>query len=87
MKIEKQKLDFILNALADVYPYYIDPQQFQEMSNAIGSESEFDGHLLYLLEKGLIFSDMKWNPNSRAYQLSAGNTRISSSGLDYLEEQ
>ncbi|MDK9941511.1 hypothetical protein NVR52_09995 [Enterobacter roggenkampii] len=87
MKIETQKLKIILKALADIYPYYLGPHKFMAIADDVGGEAEFDGHLLYLAEKGLIITDMVWDTNQKAYQLSAGKTRISSSGLDYLAEQ
>lgn len=87
MKIETQKLKIILDALADVYPYYLEPQKFMAIGDDIGGEAEYDGHLLYLAEKGLILTDMVWDANQKAYRMSAGKTRISSVGLDYLAEQ
>ncbi|EMG7110357.1 hypothetical protein V5J96_001573 [Enterobacter cloacae] len=84
MKIDEQKLMLILNTFADVYPYFLPLEKFQELSNDVGGEAKFDGHLLYLKEKGLIISDMKWNFDQQAYELSVGETRISSFGLDYL---
>lgn len=84
MKIEKQKLNIILNALADVYPYYLEPEQFLAIGDEVGGEAEYDGHLIYLAEKGLIITDMEWDTTEEAYRLTAGKTRISSTGLDYL---
>ncbi|BBW47221.1 hypothetical protein N5J74_08420 [Enterobacter asburiae] len=87
MKIDTQKLKTILKELADVYPYYLEPHKFMSIGDDVGGEAEFDGHLLYLAEKGLIITDMVWDSNQKAYQLSAGKTRISSAGLDYLAGQ
>lgn len=84
MKIETQKLKIILNALADVYPYYLEPEKFLAVGDDVGGEAEYDGHLLYLAEKGLIITDMEWDIDEKVYRLTAGKTRISSNGLDYL---
>lgn len=87
MKIQKDKLVLILNALAEVYPHYPSPEYIQGLANEVGSENEFDGHMLYLSDKGLIITDMKWDYSEGSYWLSPDKTRISCHGLDYLAEQ
>ena len=87
MKIQKDKLVMILNALAEVYPNYPTPEYLQELANEVGSENEFDGHMLYLSDKKLINTDMKWDYTGNNYFLSPDKTRISCYGLDFLAEQ
>lgn len=84
MKIDKQKLNLILNALAEVYPFYPSTDYMQSLINDVGGENEFDGHALYLKDKGLIITDLKWDYESSQYWLSPDKTRISCIGLDYL---
>ncbi|EKS6329457.1 TPA: hypothetical protein ACGR8R_002157 [Enterobacter hormaechei] len=87
MKIQKDKLVLILKGLAEVYPYYPSSEYMQGLANDVGSENEFDGHMLYLSDKGLIITDMKWDYLEGSYWFSPDKTRISCQGLDYLAEQ
>ncbi|MEG0230618.1 MAG: hypothetical protein RR970_00790 [Hafnia sp.] len=84
MKIDNEKLDLLLNALAEVYPYFPSTEYMEGLIDDIGGDDVFDGHMLYLKDKGLIISDMKWDSESEKYWLSPADTRISCIGLDYL---
>lgn len=84
MKIDNEKLKLILQALAEVYPYPPSTDYMDALIKDVGKESDFDGHMLYLADKGLIITDMKWVDGFGGYTISPDKTRISSKGLDHL---
>lgn len=86
MKIKHSVLTGILQKLADVYPFMLEREGYSQLLTEI-EEQILDGHLLYLHEKGLIDTVMKYNPHMTSWEINPNVTRITAHGLDYLEAQ
>lgn len=86
MKIKDSILSGILQKMADVYPFMLEREGYSQLLTEI-EEHTLDGHLIYLHEKGLVDTVMKYNANMKAWEINTNVTRITAHGLDYLASQ
>ena len=86
MKIDKTIVIGILSRLADVYPYMLNSDGYSQLLIEI-EEKILDGHLIYLYEKGLIDTQMKFISYQGVWEINSSLTRITANGLDYLASQ
>lgn len=86
MKVFKHHIKTILDKLESVYPLMLENEGYSELTEKIGDELTLDAHLLYLYEKGLIDTDMKYVPYNPSWQVRADLTRINSDGLDFIAD-
>lgn len=86
MKVSENIITAILQRLAESYPLMLKAVGYNEL--LVDTEEQIlDGHLLYLWEKGLIDTEMKFNPHRETWIVEADITRINAHGLDYLSEK
>ena len=57
---------------------------YRDLVANIGDDTTVDAHLLYLYEKGLINTDMRYDPEIPGWRVIAHQTRINSNGIDAL---
>jgi len=86
MKIDNNIIVGILTKLADVYPFMLETEGYRKLLTEI-EESILDGHLIYLSEKGLISTTLRYLEHQREWEIHSNNTRITAHGLDYLASQ
>lgn len=84
MKLSKHHIKTILDKLESVYPLMLESDGYRELVEEIGDDVTLDAHLLYLYEKGLIETEMKYDPYAPGWTVSAHQTRINSSGIDLI---
>lgn len=84
MELSKHHIKTILEKLQDVYPFMLESDGYKELAEELGSETTLDAHLLYLWEKGLIDTEMKFDVYGPQWNVSAHITRINSAGIDFL---
>ncbi|MCW0310687.1 hypothetical protein NB694_000487 [Pantoea ananatis] len=84
MKLSKQHIKTILDKLESVYPLMLGSDGYRELVASIGDDITLDAHLLYLYEKGLIETEMKYAPHVPGWRVTAHLTRINSNGIDAL---
>jgi len=84
MDISARHTTAILNKLYSVYPLMLDSQGYAELVEEVGDDLTLDAHLLYLYEKRLIETDMKYDPYTLSWSVSAHLTRINSNGIDLI---
>lgn len=84
MELSKQHIKSILEKLQEVYPLMLESEGYKELTQDLGSDVILDSHLLYLWEKGLINTEMKYDPYTPGWTVSAHLTRINCAGLDLL---
>lgn len=75
----------ILQRLADIYPMMLEDEGYYELLKDF-DESELDGHLLYLWERGMINTEMNYDVFEKKWFINSSVTRINARGLDHLQE-
>lgn len=84
MELSEQHITTILEKLQDVYPFMLESEGYRELTEKLGSDVVLDAHLLYLWEKGLISTDMQYDPYTPGWTVMAHATRINCAGIDLL---
>lgn len=92
MHVEKDIFNEILRGLRNAYPDMMCGVLYQTYEAQFG-EKTLDAHLLYLWEKGLITTQMKYDylepfspvREQGSWHVSTELTRINAAGLDYLD--
>lgn len=84
MELSKQHIKTILEKLQEVYPLMLESEGYTELTEQLGSDMILDAHLLYLWEKGLINTEMKYDPYTPGWSVSPHMTRINCAGIDTL---
>ncbi|MXP53413.1 hypothetical protein FD737_10005 [Pantoea sp. Seng] len=87
MELSKHHIKTILEKLQDVYPLMLESEGYRELTEELGSDVILDAHLLYLWEKGIIDTEMKYDPYTPGWTVSAHLTRINASGIDLLVDR
>lgn len=87
MEINTKTIIKILTVLSKYYPMALDQEAYEKLEKDVGGELILKGYILYLTEKNLIISDIKYSAfNGGMWSVQPRQTRINAFGIDYLQE-